>query len=51
MSITKQSSLEDVARYIMTHLKKNNIYSVLVGGAVVSILTDNKHQSYGLERA
>lgn len=49
MKITKATPLKDLALYICMHLKENKIDAVLTGGAVVSIYTENKYQSYDLD--
>jgi len=40
--------LKELAGFISKYLSKNNIDAILVGGACVSIYTENKYQSYDL---
>ena len=47
--ISKDTSLLDLAMIICAHLKQDDIDAILTGGAVVSIYTDNKYQSYDLD--
>jgi len=49
MKIDKHLSIKDLALIICKFLKDHNIDVVLTGGAVVSIYTDNKYQSYDLD--
>jgi hypothetical protein len=43
------TNLKDLACYIYDHLKENKIDVVLVGGACVSIYSENRYQSYDLD--
>lgn len=45
----KEISLEDLAGYIAEQLRKNNIDTILVGGACVTIYSRNIYQSYDLD--
>lgn len=45
----KTCTEEELWKYVATHLKKNNIDTVLVGGAVVSIYTDGAFESGDLD--
>ena len=45
----KNISLKDLAIYLSNHLSKNEIDTVLSGGACVSIYTDNKYISSDLD--
>lgn len=47
--ITKKTSLKELAFIVGDHLTKEGIHALLVGGAVVSIYTDNKYESYDLD--
>ncbi len=49
MNINKKSSLKDIALIVGKLLKDSKIDAVLVGGAVVSIYSENKYQSYDLD--
>ena len=49
MKINKSTTLKDLALYVSSELTKKNISCVLTGGAVVSIYTENKYQSYDLD--
>ena len=49
MEITKDTPIEQIAALVCEALKKFDIDSVLVGGAVVSIYTLNEYQSYDLD--
>jgi hypothetical protein len=42
-------SLKDLAGYISEELKKRGIDTILVGGACVTIYSNNKYQSYDLD--
>ena len=42
-------SLCDLAGYISEELKKKGIDTVLVGGACVTIYSENRYQSYDLD--
>jgi len=45
----KDFSLKDLAIYLSDYLRKNNIDTVLSGGACVTIYTNNKYLSYDLD--
>lgn len=47
--ISKSTTLEDLAGFVVAGLQKFNITATLVGGAVVSIYTKNEYQSYDLD--
>lgn len=47
--ISKNTTLKQLALIVSDHLDKNGISTVLVGGAVVSIYTENEYQSYDLD--
>jgi hypothetical protein len=47
--ITKKMTLKEIASRVGKILKDARIDAVLTGGAVVSIYTDNKYQSYDLD--
>ena len=49
MKINRNVSLKELALIVCNHLKENNIDAVLTGGAVVSIYTNNKYQSFDLD--
>jgi len=49
MKITEKTSLEELALIVCKALKEEGVDAVLTGGAVVSIYTDNKYQSYDLD--
>ena len=42
-------SLRDLAGFISEHLRKKGIDAVLVGGACVTIYSENRYQSYDLD--
>lgn len=45
----KTISLKELAGYIANELRKHDIDTVLVGGACVTIYSNNKYQSYDLD--
>lgn len=47
--IDDKTTLKDLAFIVSSQLEKHNISAILVGGAVVSIYTDNEYQSYDLD--
>lgn len=47
--ISRETSLKEVASIISEELKKSGIDAILVGGAVVSIYTQNEYESYDLD--
>jgi len=47
--ISKQTSLKELALIVCDCLKQDKIDAVLTGGAVVSIYTSNKYQSFDLD--
>ena len=47
--INEQTTLHELALIVGHVLKKNKINAVLVGGAVVSIYSKNRYQSYDLD--
>lgn len=47
----KNISLEHLAAYLSTELKKLGINTILVGGACVTIYSNNRYQSYDLDFA
>lgn len=47
--ITKKTTLEELAGFVVAGLQKYNITATLVGGAVVSIYTKNEYQSHDLD--
>jgi len=47
--ITKDTSLKDLASIVSTALAEAGIEAVLVGGAAVSIYSDNIYQTYDLD--
>lgn len=47
--INEQTTLHELALIVGSVLKKNKINAVLVGGAVVSIYSENRYQSYDLD--
>lgn len=49
MKITKDMSLGELAALVASELRKLKIDTVLTGGAVVSIYTENKYQSSDLD--
>jgi hypothetical protein len=49
ITIDKATSLKDLALIVCGKLREHGIKAVLTGGAVVSIYTDNKYQSYDLD--
>lgn len=49
MRITRQMSLLEIGALVCTRLKEAGIDTFLSGGAVVSIYTENKYQSYDLD--
>ena len=46
IQISKKTTLKEFALIVGKILKDANINAVLTGGAVVSIYTDNKYQSF-----
>ena len=46
MKISKDMSLGEFAAVVASHLQTNGVSTVLTGGAVVSIYTENKYMSY-----
>ena len=49
MIISQKTTLEQLAHIVCGHLNKNGIKAILTGGAVVSIYTKNKYQSFDLD--
>lgn len=49
MKIIKSMSRKEFAAAVVQQLEKNDISCVLVGGACVSIYTDEKHASHDLD--
>lgn len=49
ININKKTTLKELALIVGKVLKDANIDAVLTGGAVVSIYTDNKYQSFDLD--
>lgn len=49
MKITPKTTLKQMAAIVVEKLKEKKISAVLVGGAVVSIYTNNKYQSRDLD--
>jgi len=49
MKQIKDMSLEELAAFVNTHLRNNNIDCVLSGGACVSIYSKNHYQSFDLD--
>ena len=47
----KGVSLSDLLGHVCSHLEKNGIRTVLVGGSVVSVYTQNKYESHDLDLA
>ena len=47
--ITAQTSIQELLALVSEHLTTNKISTVLTGGAVVSIYTDNKYESKDLD--
>lgn len=47
--IDKTTSLRELTLIVSTELKRMNIDTVLVGGAVVSIYTNNEYESGDLD--
>lgn len=47
----EHSSLEDVAAYVAQELRKQGIETILVGGACVTIYSNNRYQSYDIDFA
>jgi hypothetical protein len=47
--IDKDTSLKDLALIVCGVLKKHNVDAILTGGAVVSIYSENKYQSFDLD--
>ncbi len=45
----KKVDIEELAALISTHLTKNNIEVVLVGGACVSLYSNNRYLSYDID--
>jgi predicted nucleotidyltransferase len=46
MKISKKMSIGEFAAFVASHLQSKGISTVLTGGAVVSIYTENKYMSY-----
>lgn len=46
MKISKNMSIGEFAAFVASHLESKGISTVLTGGAVVSIYTENKYMSY-----
>lgn len=46
MKISKEMTIGEFAALVATHLQSKGISTVLTGGAVVSIYTENKYMSY-----
>lgn len=49
MKTIKEMSLEELAAFISTNLRKNNIEVILTGGSCVSIYSENKYVSMDLD--
>ena len=49
MKITSKTTRKQFAGAVVSQLKKHNISSVLVGGACLSIYTNNRHESKDLD--
>lgn len=49
MKISRKTTVEELAAIVVEKLKEKKISAVLVGGAVVSLYTDNKYQSRDLD--
>lgn len=49
MKITKKMSIGEFAALIASYLQSKKISTVLTGGAVVSIYTENKYMSYDVD--
>jgi len=49
LTITRDTSLEDLAAMICTAMVRRGLQAVLVGGSVVSIWSDNAYQSHDLD--
>lgn len=47
--ISKNTTLAELLAIVSDHLTTNGISAILTGGAVVSIYTDNKHESKDLD--
>lgn len=47
--ISKKTTLKDLAFIVSSQLEKFGLSAILVGGAVVSIYTENEYQSYDLD--
>lgn len=47
--LVSKMDLTDLAIFVYNSLKKYGVNSVLTGGAVVSVYTENKYQSYDLD--
>lgn len=47
--ITKRTSIEEVGAIVSEALSAEGIQAVLTGGAVVSIYSDNKYESFDLD--
>ena len=47
--ITKKSTLEEIGTLVCQHLNQSGIECFLSGGAVVSIYTENRYESYDLD--
>lgn len=48
-NISKDTSLEEIATLVCSHLEADGISVVLSGGAAVSIYSDNEYESYDLD--
>lgn len=49
MKLSKSTSLSELAGFITNHLQQKGIQTTLVGGAVVTIYSDNEYQSRDLD--
>ena len=47
--ISKKTTTEELAAIVSEHLRSRNLQAVLVGGAVVTIYSDNEYQSRDLD--
>ncbi len=47
--ISLKTDLKELAYIVSDHLARHDIQTVLVGGAVISIYTNNEYQSYDLD--
>lgn len=45
----QKAGIKKLAAIISAHLQKNGIEVVLVGGACVSLYTDNQYMSHGID--